>query len=601
MTSMSSALTTQETNRLHRWAMWRMTVNEGIISCIRENGTTRVIYPDSSSDSNSLTSEVPDFHEFPFITPEQMSLARKLNLREKYGSNHGLSDDAYFIFGLPRINIDKDIPEVTSTGTQSVYESFSELGDAVNASSQRMAAADNNGTLNMTYSELGPTPDAQSLASHNDMEVQKINGYREPEGWKHPQPPVPRLNLYSIQEELNNNTTDMTTRYSSNRFQDAEPTNRFSSNHDRDAEPTNRFSSNHYQDAEPTNLYSSNRYQDAETTNLYSSNRYQDAEPTNRFSSNRDRDAEPTNRFSLNRYQDRDNANPYLSRRYQETTETTNSHPSFRYADGETANPRYLTNRYQAEDTNDLSSRYLERGRADHSAASNHFQQRDRACLSGPNRYQQDPMPKYSVKEVINRYESVSRDNSTSDPVYYGRQTSNRSSTDRFNRNIRSPPHSPRHDVYPPFAHSRQNSFSPTPKRSYSPLPSSPRQNHSPLPTSSMSYNDSADYGRQNSADYGRGNSADYGRGNSADYGRGNSADYGRQNCSPPMSPVRKSSFPTSAGSRQGSPGYTSKMRPTRLMSDGETERLKRQAYYDWSTPTTDRYMLDFGSPHRYS
>ncbi|XP_076462434.1 uncharacterized protein LOC143294823 [Babylonia areolata] len=511
MTSMAStALTTRETNRLHRWAMWRMTVNEGIISCIRDNGTTRVIYPDSSSSSDSLTSEAPDFHEFPFITAEQMSLARKLNLREKYGSNHGLSDDAYFIFGLPRINIGKDIPEVTSTGTRSVYESFSELGEAGNTSPRGAVIADNNGGgLAMTYSELGPTPDAQSLASHNDVEVQRINGYRE-EGWRNAQPPVPRLNLYSIQEELNNNSGESTTHFSpSSRYPDREITNDYSS-------------SSRYPQRDGTNPYSPSRYPDTETRFRFPSRNYPQEKTTNSY---------------------------YVSNRYHETG-MTNRLPSHYRETADTSTNRYSPNRIQERDT------------------PSHF-------ASNHSREQDEPIPTYSVKEAIDRYESVNRYASTSGPVYTTRQISNRSqsSSDRFNWNVRSPPHSPRQDVYPPFSYSRQNSHSPT-RRSYSPSPASPRHNYSPLPTSPTSYSaPHTTYSKQ-------------------------------QSYSPLPSSPRKSSFPSGGGGGVqgvGSPGYGNKTRPTRLLSDGETERLKRQAYYDWSTPTNERYMMEFGSPARYS
>ncbi|KAK7495035.1 hypothetical protein BaRGS_00013675 [Batillaria attramentaria] len=187
-------MSSRETNRLHRWAMWRMTVNEGIISCLRENGTHRVLSPDSQSDQMASP-----LHELPFLAADQLHLARRLNLREKYGSIPGLSDDAYFIFGLPRISVGNDIPEVTSTaGTRSMYGSVSDF-DAIVFNGTR--AEPRHDYLSTTYSELGPTPDDRSMVSNNDFEVQRINGYREE--WRNlASPPLPaRLNLRSIQEE----------------------------------------------------------------------------------------------------------------------------------------------------------------------------------------------------------------------------------------------------------------------------------------------------------------------------------------------------------------------------------------------------------------
>ena len=421
-TTMSSIMTTRETNRLHRWAMWRMTVNEGIIACIRDNGTTRVIYPDSSSsDTNSLGSEVgmvPHFHEFPFITPEQMSLARKLNLRERYGSHHGLSDDAYFIFGLPRISVGKDVPEVTSTGTRSVYETFSELGETNNNTTRGMGGGGGvNAFLNATYSEVGPTPEEQSLASNNDVEVQRINGYREGPEWRRTIPPVPRLNLHSIQEELNNNRS----------FSSRQVTQRY---------PANR---NH----------SSSGYPEVA-------------------------DRTTSQRYSL------------------------------------TSGPAYTT---IAPDTSD---RYP--------PVSNQYG--GYAAVS--------PTPR--------RDEFIY-------PPFSGRQTSQESPT----RMSYSPSSSsPQHNSSQPTSPRQSYQAFPVPtKKSYSPLPTDDRRSHSPLPAS-----------------------------------------------------PRQSGFPSTGGGKEGvgSPGYGNKMRPTRLLSDGEAERMKRQAYYDWTTPTSERNLIDFSSQSaRYS
>ncbi|PVD23036.1 hypothetical protein C0Q70_16298 [Pomacea canaliculata] len=160
-------LSTRETNRLHRWTMWRMSVNEGIISCLHQGEGPRFLTPEymkclqfpGSPDSSSLASSDLVDH-FP----------RGVNLRERYGSSHGLSDDAYFIFGLPRVNAYNYIPEVALTGSRSVQ------GDATK---QEMALMSQDDLYpDYTPSDLGATPDSRSIASRNDEEIQRINGFR---------------------------------------------------------------------------------------------------------------------------------------------------------------------------------------------------------------------------------------------------------------------------------------------------------------------------------------------------------------------------------------------------------------------------------------
>jgi len=466
---MPSAMSTRETNRLHRWAMWRMTVNEGIINCIRDNGTARVIHPDSTSDTHSVTSSEPEFHEFPFITAEQMSLARKMNLREKYGSSHGLSDDAYFIFGLPRITVGKDVPEVTSTGTRSVYGSFSDFGAAMELNNNNSSNSNNyynhnnnhsprgtvpvtvaeqtNMTLNLTYSELGPTPDVQSLTSHDDSEVQRINGFRE--GWRTPVSPVPRLNLYSIQEEFNNNNN---------------------SNNYYAGQTTDRYSSDRYYNG-PAQSYNAGECHTGETTDRYASDRYHNSSGMQSFNAGDVSDQHST------------------SRHY--TTSAAPSYNARAAADGYSAAP------WQSDSRQDIYPPFSNSRQVKHSPM--------RQSYSTPPT---SPSQNYSPLQV-----SISR---------------------------------------------RSYSPSPTsPRQSYSPTPMSPRQSYSP---SSVSPRES-------------------------------------------YSPSFRQIGPPSTGPAKavGSPGYGSKTRPTTLLSDGETERLKRQAYYDWGTPSTERYMPDFASHSRYS
>lgn len=494
---MPVTMTTRETNRLHRWAMWRMTVNEGIISCIRENGTTRVIYPESTSDTSSVNSTVDEFHEFPFITPEQLSLARKLNLREKYGSSHGLSDDTYFIFGLPRITVGKDVPEVTSTGTRSVYGSLSDFGTAMelnnnsnnhsnNHSPRGMVhvPAEANTASNLTYSELGQTPDVQSLVSHNDSEVQRINGFRE--DWKNPVSPVPRLNLYSIQEEFNNNN------------------NRSNNNTNYTKETTDRYSSDRYYNT-PAQSYDVGDANDRFLSDRYHSSSYNPSRANAQYSSNRYHTVETTNRFSSDRY---------------------------------------------------------------HNGSGQSFNAGD-----------------------VNDHYSSSQYNTSSAPSYNARVTTDGYSATQFNRST-APSQNASRDIYPPFSDSRQLRHSPM-RQSYSSPPTSPRQNYSPSPTfPRQGYSLLPTSPRQSYSPSPRSPRQSYSPLPSSP----------RESYSPSLISPRQSGPPSPSLAREvGSPGYGNKMRPTNLLTDGEAERVKRQAYYDWSTPTKERFMPDFASYNRHS
>ena len=518
MTAMPSAMSTRETNRLHRWAMWRMTVNEGIINCIRDNGTARVIHPDSTSDTHSVTSSEPEFHEFPFITAEQMSLARKMNLREKYGSSHGLSDDAYFIFGLPRITVGKDVPEVTSTGTRSVYGSFSDFGAAMELNNNNSSNSNNyynhnnnhsprgtvpvtvaeqtNMTLNLTYSELGPTPDVQSLTSHDDSEVQRINGFRE--GWRTPVSPVPRLNLYSIQEEFNNNNN-------SNKYYAGQT--------------TDRYSSDRYYNG-PAQSYNAGECHTGETTDRYHSDRYHNS--------------------SVQTYNAQD-VNALYSSNWYHTRETTD---------------RYSSDRYRAVETTD---RYADRY---HNSSG---------------------MQSFNAGDVSDQHSTSRHYTTSAAPSYNARAAADGYSAAPWQSDSRQ-------DIYPPFSNSRQVKHSPM-RQSYSTPPTSPSQNYSPLQVSisRRSYSPSPTSPRQSYSPTPMSPRRSYSP----------SSISPRESYSPSFRQIGPPS--TGPAKAVGSPGYGSKTRPTTLLSDGETERLKRQAYYDWGTPSTERYIPDFASHSRYS
>ncbi|KAK7100196.1 uncharacterized protein [Littorina saxatilis] len=562
-----------ETNRLHRWAMWRMTVNEGIIDCIREGGTNRVVYPDNmTADSRSIDIMAStESTSFPFVTAEQMDFARKLNLRERYGNAQGLSEDSYFIFGLPRIKASKDIPEVTSTGNHSVYGSVSDFGAVMEQNNNLLTTATTRNYMNqrklggvekMNYSDRGPTSDGYLLASHDDVEVQRINGYREE--WRPPAPapasPVPRLNLHSIQEEFNHNTGELTGRYSTDRTYNTSgyPSDRMPN---ASGYPFDRMSSLATYSNDRMRHVSAYPSEGMPNHSAYRSDRLQNGtapdydgrEPTDRsFDGFNDSSlpafnvAEIVHRFD--RLQDssttldntREPAEPNMSNRWYE------NQPAQSY------NTREVTDRYShvRPDTSSAPS-YRE---ANLNFTSNQLNARETNAQDYTKNLPSPGSPPYYNGDAGDHYTSSSQYRHTSPP---------RETIDRRPSNVARNTRYSGEDVYPPFSPDREAArYSPR-SSGYSPPPASPRKRELPplIGPVRQSYSPPAQVSSQHS--------------------------------SPPLPPN-----PTRGG--VVSPGYRDKMRPTNMFSDEEAERMKRQAYYDWTSPTQEKYRPAFPSRSIY-
>ncbi|XP_046347409.1 uncharacterized protein LOC124128033 isoform X2 [Haliotis rufescens] len=109
-------------NRLHKWALWRMSVNQELIHGLEEaSPNTERQACNSFMDTQSITQR--------YIQNPDMQREQTYHIRHTYGMppspKYPMGDTLYFLYGLPRATASASVPEVIS----SQYASMPNIAD----------------------------------------------------------------------------------------------------------------------------------------------------------------------------------------------------------------------------------------------------------------------------------------------------------------------------------------------------------------------------------------------------------------------------------------------------------------------------------------